>query len=174
MKAYRIFTVGLAFLILGVSFLGCENKEGRIRKEEDLRIRVERIDLLNRKIDELDAEIEKMENTLEGLDDVVFRAKMSMANLKKARLDIQKTTNDLKSQIIPAQAVKERKSFHWFLTLIVLILIVIAIYYFIKLYRSRREVGEETSLEEGIPFETPSPFDREEEEIGGSEEDDRS
>jgi uncharacterized coiled-coil protein SlyX len=171
MKAYRIFTVGLVLLILGIFFLGCENKEERLKKEEDLRVRVERMDLLSRRIEELDAEIEKMENTLEGLDDVLFRAKMSLANLKKAQQDISKTTNELKAQIIPVQVVKERKPFHWFWTLIVIILIAIAIYYFIKFYRSRREMEEEAPLEEGTPFESSSTYDSDEEEVVDSEDD---
>jgi uncharacterized coiled-coil protein SlyX len=132
------------------------------------------MDLLTQRIEELDSEIGKMETTLEGLDDVVFRAKMSLANLKKAQQDIEKTTSDLKTQIIPVEPVKEGKAFHWFWTLIVLILIVIAIYYFIKFYRSRREIEEETPLEEGTPFESLSPFGRDEEEIVDSGDDDRS
>ncbi|MBN1900632.1 hypothetical protein JW926_04815 [Candidatus Sumerlaeota bacterium] len=171
MKAYRHFTVGLIFLILGVFFLGCETEEEKLKKEEDLRLRVERTEMLSRKIEELNAEIEKMETTLESLDDVVFRAKMSLSSLKKAQQDIEKTTYDLKTQILPAPFTPKIKSHPVLWTIIVVVIILAALYLYWKLfYRPRTEVEEETPLEEGTPFDSSSPFEREEGDVLESDE----
>jgi len=162
MKGYRLLTLGLVLVVLSLILFGCgESQQEKIKKEEDLRSKTERLDRLSKRIEELNTEIERLEKTVDSLNEVIFKMKISLVALKDSQQEIKKTADNLRAQIIPPQTVPEKKTHHWILTLIIIIIVVVAIFYLFKLMRAKREIEEEEiPLEEGTPFDTKSSLKR--------------
>jgi len=161
MKPYRVLSRTLLFFLICLILIGCRDREAERRRKEQRQFQAERVDQISKRLEDINMEIDRLEKSLDGLNsevnNYVFKIKISLVTLKDSQREIRRVTDELKAQLAPPEKEVESKPYNWLISFIILVIVIIAVLYLIKIFHGRRE-EEEIPFEEP-PFEARSPYD---------------
>lgn len=161
MKPYRVLSKALLLCVLALILFGCRDREAERRRQEQRKYQTDRVDQISKRLEDINMEIDRLDKSLDSLNsemnNYMFKIKISLVTLKDSQRDIRKATDELKAQLAPPEKEEESKPYHWFITFVILGVVVLAVIYLVRIFHTRRE-EEEVPFEEP-PFETRSPYE---------------